>query len=122
MLPGRRSWRDTRFVAIDIETTGLDPARDEVISFAGIPIESGRIIAAEAVRGLVRPREASTGASTEIHGLRDRDLTGAPTAPEALAPLAALLPHRVPVVHAQWVERTFPVSYTHLTLPTIYSV
>ena len=107
MLSGRRSWRDTRFVAIDIETTGLDPERDEVISFAGIPIESGRIIAAEAVRGLVRPREASTGASTEIHGLRDRDLTGAPTAPEALAPLAALLPHRVPVVHAQWVERTF---------------
>lgn len=107
MLPGSRSWRDTSFVAIDVETTGLDPKRDEVISFAGIPIESGRIVAADAVHGLVRPRAASTGASTEIHGLRDRDLSGAPTAPEALAPLAALMPHRVPVVHAQWVERTF---------------
>jgi len=107
MLPGSRSWRDTRFVALDVETTGLDLAHDEVISFAGIPIESGRIIAAEAVRGLVRPCAASTGASTRIHGLRDRDLSGAPTAPEALAPLAELLPGRVPVVHAQWVERTF---------------
>ena len=55
----------------------------------------------------MRPRTASTGASTEIHGLRDRDLAGAPTAPEALAPLAALMPGRIPVVHAQWVERTF---------------
>lgn len=107
MLLRSRSWRHTRFVALDVETTGLNPKRDEVISFAGIPIESGRIIVAEAVGGLVRPRAASTGGSTAIHGLRDRDLSGAPAAPEALAPLAALLRGRVPVVHAQWVERTF---------------
>ena len=100
-------WREARFIAIDVETTGLDPRRDEVISFAGIPIEAARIIASQSVCGLVRPREASTGASAEIHGLRDHDLADAPPAPEALAPLAALMPGRVPVVHAQWVERTF---------------
>ena len=50
MLPGSRSWRDTRFVALDVETTGLDLAHDEVISFAGIPIESGRIIAARELK------------------------------------------------------------------------
>jgi DNA polymerase III subunit epsilon len=101
------SWRDASFIAIDVETTGLDRRRDEVISFAGIPIESGRIIASAAVHGLVRPHAASLGASTKIHGLRERDLTGAPQAPEALAPLAALMPGRIPVVHASWVERTF---------------
>jgi DNA polymerase III subunit epsilon len=102
-----RSWRDARFIAIDIETTGLDPERDELISFAGIPIEGGRIIVSQEVHGLVRPHAATTGASTQIHGLRDHDLAGAPTAPDALAPLAALMKGRVPVVHAQWVERTF---------------
>jgi DNA polymerase III subunit epsilon len=102
-----RSWREARFIAIDVETTGLDPDRDEVISFAGIPIESARIVTSEAVQGLVRPQAASTGASTAIHGLSDHELTGAPEAPEALAPLAALMRGRVPVVHAQWVERTF---------------
>ena len=102
-LVGSPTWRDARFIAIDVETTGLDPRRDEVISFAGIPIESARIVAADAVSGLVQPRAASTGSSTEIHGLRDRDLTGAPTAPEALDSLRALLPGRIPVVHAQWV-------------------
>ncbi len=101
------SWRAARFIAIDVETTGLDARRDEVISFAGIPIESARIVTPESVQGLVRPRAASTGASSEIHGLRDYDLAGAPEAPEALAPLAALMDGRVPVVHAQWVERTF---------------
>jgi DNA polymerase III subunit epsilon len=102
-----RSWRDTPFIAIDVETTGLDRRRDEVISFAGIPIESARIIAPEAVQGLVRPHSASLGASTKIHGLREPDLAGAPQAPEALAPLAALMRGRIPVVHASWVERTF---------------
>jgi DNA polymerase III subunit epsilon len=107
MLRPSPSWREARFIAIDVETTGLDPRRDEVISFAGIPIESARIVAPEAVSGLVRPRDATTGASTEIHGLRDYDLTGAPQAPDALAPLAVAMRGRIPVVHAQWVERTF---------------
>ena len=101
------SWREARFIAIDVETTGLDRRRDELISFAGIPIESARIISSQTVKGLVRPRAAFTGASTEIHGLRDHDLTAAPSAPEALAPLATAMRGRVPVVHAQWVERTF---------------
>jgi DNA polymerase-3 subunit epsilon len=102
-----RSWRDARFIAIDVETTGLDPQRDEVISFAGIPIEYTRIIVSESVTGLVRPRASSTSASIEIHRLRDADLAGAPRAPEALAPLAAQMRGRIPVVHASWVERTF---------------
>ena len=101
------SWRKARFIAIDVETTGLDARHDELISFAGIPIESARIVAPETVRGLVRPRIASSAASVEIHGLRDYDLSGAPTAPDALAPLAEVMRGRVPVVHAQWVERTF---------------
>jgi DNA polymerase III subunit epsilon len=108
-LTVRRSpaWRNARFIAIDIETTGLDRRRDEVISFAGIPIEAGRIMISQAVHGLVRPRAASTGASAEIHGLHDHDLADAETAPDALASLAALINGRIPVVHAQWVERTF---------------
>ena len=105
--PLSRSWRDARFVVIDVETTGLDPRRDEVISFAGIPVESARILTAEAVHGLVRPQVAPGDASIAIHRLREDDLAAAPRAPEALAPLAAVMGGRIPVVHASWVERTF---------------
>jgi DNA polymerase III subunit epsilon len=103
----RDSWRESCFIVVDVETTGLDPDRDEVVSFAGVPIESARIVARDSVHGLVRPSAPPSGASVEIHGLRGYDLTAAKPAPEALAPLAAGLPGRVPVVHAQWVERTF---------------
>ena len=101
------SWREARFIAIDVETTGLDPRRDEVISFAGIPIESARIVPSESVHGLVRPRATPTSAAIEIHRLREEDLATAPRAPDALAPLEARMRGRIPVVHASWVERTF---------------
>jgi DNA polymerase-3 subunit epsilon len=101
------SWRYARFVALDVETTGLDPKHDELIEYAGFPIERARIIYGEAVGGLVHPRSASARGTADIHGLRDPDLAEAPEAPEALAPLKVLMRGRVPVVHAQWVERTF---------------
>jgi DNA polymerase-3 subunit epsilon len=107
ILSGRTLWRAGRFVAVDVETTGLDPRRAEIISFAALPIEQGRIRAAEAVSGLVRPRVAPPAESIEIHGLRPADLAAAPGAPEAFAPLVPTLAGRIPVAHAAWVERTF---------------
>jgi DNA polymerase III subunit epsilon len=100
-------WREARFVAVDVETTGLDPSRDEVVSFAAVPVEGGRVVAGAAVRGLVRPSSPPPGSSVEIHGLRAADLAAAPPADEALAPLAAALRGRTPIAHAAWVERSF---------------
>jgi DNA polymerase III subunit epsilon len=100
-------WRAARLVAVDIETTGLDPKTDEVVSFAAVPIDGGRVVAGRAVRGLVRPSSPPPGSSIEIHGLRAADLEAAPPAEQALAPLAAALRGRVPIAHAAWVERSF---------------
>jgi DNA polymerase III subunit epsilon len=104
---GRRPWRAARFIAVDVETTGLDRRRDEVVSFGGVPIDRGRIVARESVRGLVRPERRPSGSSVEIHGLRAADLAAAPPAREALVPLRAALAGRIPVAHAAWVERAF---------------
>jgi DNA polymerase III subunit epsilon len=104
---GRTSWRLASFVVVDLETTGLDPRRDEVLSFAAVPIEGGRILVGGTVTGLVRPESAPPASSIEIHGLRAADLAAAPPAPEGLAPLAAALRGRIPIAHAAWVERGF---------------
>jgi DNA polymerase III subunit epsilon len=101
------SWRTAGFVVLDVETTGLDPRRDEIVSFAGVPVDGGRILAREAVTGLVRPDGPPSGTSVEIHGLRAADLAAAPPAAEALAPLVAALSGRIPVAHVAWVERSF---------------
>jgi DNA polymerase III subunit epsilon len=100
-------WRAARFAVVDVETTGLDPRHDEVISFAAVPIEQARIVAGETVRGLVRPTVAPPGSSVEIHGLRAADLAAAPPPDEAFMPLVTALRGRIPVAHAAWVERSF---------------
>jgi DNA polymerase-3 subunit epsilon len=100
-------WRTARLLAVDVETTGLDPEMDEVVSFAAVPVEGGRVVAHAAVRGLVRPSSPPPGSSIEIHGLRAVDLAAAPPPEEALAPLAAALRGRTPIAHAAWVERSF---------------
>ena len=103
----RTPWRLARFVVVDLETTGLDPRSDEVLSFAAVPVEGGRILAGATVTGLVRPRSAPPASSIEIHGLRAADLAAAPRGREAFAPLAAALEGRILVAHAAWVERDF---------------
>jgi DNA polymerase-3 subunit epsilon len=105
--PGRTPWRSARFVAVDLETTGLDPGRDEIVSYAAVPVEGARIVARGTVAGLVRPEAPPPGSSVEIHGLRAADLAAAPREAEALAPLGAALRGRIPVAHAAWVERSF---------------
>jgi DNA polymerase-3 subunit epsilon len=101
------SWRAARFVAVDVETTGLNPRLDEVLSFAAVPVEGGRVLVGQAVAGLVRPEARPSPASVEVHGLRQADLAAAAPAPEAFAPLVAELEGRIPVAHAAWIEHDF---------------
>ena len=65
-----------RFVAIDLETTGLDPRRDAIVSLAAIPFLDGT--PASGYVTLVDPGRAIPPESTAIHGLTDGMVRGAP--------------------------------------------
>ena len=71
------SWRDADLIVVDLETTGLDARSDEIVSFGAVPVRGGRLVAGEAVYGLVRPERELSRASIEIHGIRPQDLVGA---------------------------------------------
>lgn len=87
-------------LAIDLEMTGLDPARDEIISMAWVPIDAGAInLAGACSHHLARLRRETVGESATIHGLRDCDLTGAEAPELALGELLGALRGRVAVFH-----------------------
>jgi DNA polymerase III epsilon subunit-like protein len=67
-------WRQASFAAVDLETTGLDPRSDEIISFAAVPIAGGRVVVGGVRTAVVRPLRMPDSDTIRIHGLRPADL------------------------------------------------
>jgi DNA polymerase-3 subunit epsilon len=103
----QQSWRSTPIVVVDLETTGLDPMLDEIISFAAIPVRDGRVRPAELVSTLVRPRRAPPAAGIRIHGLREDDLREQPPLEQRIDLIAGALSGSVLVAHCAWIETRF---------------
>jgi len=94
-------------VVVDLETTGLDPRRDHIVSYGAVPIRHGRVLPAESVYGLVRvPREVPAEA-VKCHSLRTQDLTGAPPLSACVTRLDALIGEHAVIAHGAWIERSF---------------
>jgi DNA polymerase III subunit epsilon len=72
-----RPWRELEFASLDFETTGLDRARDAVVSFGVVPVRAGRVVVGEAVHQLVLPEVPSSAESMRIHGILPKDLANA---------------------------------------------
>jgi DNA polymerase III subunit epsilon len=92
---------------VDIETTGLDPDADEIISFAALQIERGRLRLDDALYELVRPRRIPDRDTILIHGLRKAELVDAPPLAESLDGLLEALTGRVMVAHVASIEQAF---------------
>ncbi|RFF31520.1 3'-5' exonuclease [Wenzhouxiangella sediminis] len=87
-------------LAIDLEMTGLDPVRDEIISIGWVPINAGAIdLGGAQDHRLARSERDTVGDSATIHGLRDCDLADAKSPDVALRALIAALDGRVAVFH-----------------------
>jgi DNA polymerase-3 subunit epsilon len=107
-LPGDAThWRDAAYCVLDLETTGLNPRRDEIVSYGAVPVDDGCIVMRGACHALVRPRRPVSPSSVRIHGIRPEDVAGAPALDAVLDDLLTAMAGRVVVVHVDWVERGF---------------
>jgi DNA polymerase-3 subunit epsilon len=107
LSPASSPWDTAPWCVVDLELSGLDPRRHEIVAFAAIPVEHGRIQLAGAVSGLIRPAGALTEASIRIHGLRTDDLADAPPLGQAIEPLLAAMTGRSLVAHVARIEHAF---------------
>ncbi len=103
----RTPWREARYCVVDLELSGLEPRRNEIVSFGALPIDAGRVRLAGAASGLVRPTRPLAAAAIRVHGIRAADLADAPPLAEALDALLQAMAGRVLVAHHAAIERAF---------------
>lgn len=82
-------------LAIDLETTGLDPRRDELLSVGMVVVRGGQVLLGTARHLPVRP-QGQVGDSAVVHGLTDDALAQAPSMEQVLPQVLAALVHEAP--------------------------
>lgn len=80
-------WDEVLYLALDLETSGLDPRDDQILALAMVPIRGGVIRYGERFASLVRPADPATLSQEGLraHHLLPAELSAAP-------PIAELLP------------------------------
>ncbi len=95
-------------MSLDFEATGLDFAKDTIVSFGTVPIRHGRVDLGGAGYGLVDPGHVTVSPeSVTVHGLRPVDLRGAPDLDAARGALGAAIGGRFLITWAAGVEAGF---------------
>ncbi|MBK1650010.1 exonuclease domain-containing protein [Rhabdochromatium marinum] len=102
-----RDYRDTDYLALDLETTGLYPAKDQILSFGWVPIDGNRIRLEGAQHRLVRIDQAISADSAVIHQITDDQSARGEPLREVLADCLRALGGRVLLAHHARIERGF---------------
>ncbi|TVQ43637.1 MAG: 3'-5' exonuclease [Gammaproteobacteria bacterium] len=94
-------------IALDVETTGLDPRRHSIISIGVVPFDLDRIRFSQRRQWLLKPRFPLESHSVTLHHITHADLAHAPDLDEVLEDLLQAMAGRLPVVHYRSIERRF---------------
>jgi DNA polymerase III epsilon subunit family exonuclease len=100
MLPP--DWRQAAYLALDFETTGLDPSRERVVEIGAIrfvPGAEGRNAEGGALASLVNPGIRMPREVIAIHGITDADVADSPSFAEVAPALSALAAGAYIVAH-----------------------
>ena len=95
-----------RLLALDIETTGLDPRRDTVLSVGWVPVDGDTISFAGAGH-VVLAADAEVGQSAVFHGITDDQVAAGTPVADALEQVLAALAGRAMLAHFATIETRF---------------
>jgi DNA polymerase-3 subunit epsilon len=98
---GREAWDETVFWALDLETSGFDPRREEILAVGMVPIRGGSIRWGERFASLVQPvwPGAALGAGLGAHHLLPGEVAGGLSLTSALEQVLMRVSEGVLLVH-----------------------
>lgn len=99
--------RELEFVALDLETTGLDPQKDEILSFGWVVLRGTGIDLSSSQHRVIRTDVALPEKSVVIHQLTDDTIAGGESLESVLDELLPILAGRVLIAHHARFEMQF---------------
>jgi DNA polymerase-3 subunit epsilon len=106
-LPSRREFvDDIEFLAVDIETTDLDPSRGEIVSIGWVPMIKGNIVLSQA-RHIVLGIRNEIGQSAIFHNIRDEEVASGARATAMVEEFMQAAIGRVLVFHNAHIDMAF---------------
>ncbi|HEX2257498.1 MAG TPA: DUF294 nucleotidyltransferase-like domain-containing protein [Afifellaceae bacterium] len=87
-------------LAIDLETTGLDPGSARIVEIGAVALVGGHVDESETLRLLVDPGRPIPAAATAIHGIDDARVAGSAGPADALAELESFAAGRLLIGHS----------------------
>lgn len=107
IVSGETPLEAVSFMAMDFETTGLNPDEDSIISIGMVPFSLQRVYCNNALYWVVRPNTPLSEESILIHHIKHSEIQSAPRIERLLEPLLEKLSEHILVVHFQHIERLF---------------
>jgi len=95
------------FVALDFETTGLNPITDDIVSIGLVPFDLRRVYCSRASHWLIQPRQPLAERSVVVHGITHSAISEAPDLERILGEVLTCLAGKMIVVHYNRIEREF---------------
>lgn len=95
------------FVALDFETTGLNPMTDDIVSIGLVPFDLRRVYCSQVSHWLIRPRQSLAAGSVVVHGITHSKISEAPDLQRVLGEVLTCLSGKMIVVHYNRIEREF---------------
>jgi DNA polymerase-3 subunit epsilon len=94
-------------LAVDFETTGLNPARDQILSVGYISIENDEILVSSAYHQVIRTRGQLAEENVVIHQITDDTKSEGKHLHSVIEDLLNALSGKVMLVHFAQIERSF---------------
>ena len=93
------------YIALDLETTGLDPKKNKIIEIAAVRVKDGAVI--ERYQTLLNPGWRLPEKITELTGITNEELLDAPVIGEKLGEFLEFIQDRVIVGHSIMFDYSF---------------